>query len=357
MWIDIVDIEARTVDDEVGRVHGGPAYQQSERLVPTFEADMLALRQTIAAVAGLMLLACGGPAQPRDRPSQAEPTPAGFVRLGPPPEAGWRERVDEPGQTLAEYRESAPNRPTAARGVLYLVPLEPYPDRVVLPDDLPSMKLEEDGAVTFVFSPAPADLAVFLGAFFAIPARVLDGRPLAELGVEPVRDHRHHAQFDARALLRVLAPSLPNDAYSMTALIARDLVVGEQEFAYGFGLYSERLAIASFAQLDPRFLGHSYDEDAFQAKIRARTHKVLAHEVGHTLGLQHCDAFACVMNGVAHLDELDATPLHLCPVCLAKLRWLYAFDEQARYRALADYYAGHELPGPARWASARAADR
>lgn len=300
-------------------------------------------------------LACG------TQPSDEQPAPKtdlvfddpSFTRLGPPRPGSWRTHVDEPGQTFANYQAANPNRPTSARQTLVLLPLGPYPNKSILPGDLPSVQLEEDGFVNYVFSPAPEHLAEFLSSFFGLPTRVERERPFDSLGVAPTRNKNHHAQFDARALLSALGPSLPEDAYSMTGLVVRDLVVEDrQEFAYGYGLHVERLAIVSFAQLDSRFLGGSASPE-FQTRIRERSHKLLAHEVGHTLGFGHCDEYQCVMNGVANLDELDATPLRLCPECLRKLMWLVEIDPLQRYRELERYYEEHALDAELAWVRGR----
>jgi archaemetzincin len=308
------------------------------------------------AVVVALGLACGPqpsehelPAQPED-PVFDDPT---FTLLGPAAAGGWRTHVDEPGQSFAEYQAARPNRPTPARTTLVLQPLGPYPRETVLPEDLPSVKLEEDGLVTFVFSPEPDDLAAFLSSFYGLPARIEPERPFASLGLESSRVRKHHAQFDARVLLSALEPALPQDAYSMTALVVRDLVVDDrQEFAFGYGLHVERLAVVSFAQLDPQFVGGERSPE-FQTRIRERSYKLLAHEVGHTLGFGHCDVYQCVMNGVANLDELDATPLRLCPVCLRKLLWLVEIDPLQRYRELAQHYEDHGLTADLAWVRAR----
>src|SRR5690606_1670187 len=241
---------------------------------------------------------------------------------------------------------------TSTRATLVLQPIGPYPRDPILPDDLPAVGLEEDGFVTFVFAPLPDRLAGFLSSFYGLPSRVEPERSLAALELAPARVHNHHAQFDAGAILAALEPSLPSDAYSMTALVARDRFVDDrQEFAFGYGLHVDRLAVVSFAQLDPQFLGHDRSPD-FQKRIRERSYKLVAHEVGHTLGLGHCDAYACVMNGVAHLAELDATPLRLCPICLRKLLWLVDVDPLQRYRELAQHYQAVGLDADLAWVRA-----
>jgi archaemetzincin len=245
------------------------------------------------------------------------------------------------------------NRPTHARATLVLQPIGAYPREVILPDDLPSVSLEEDGLVTFVFSPLPEHLAAFLSSFYGLPARVEPERPFDSLGLVPTRVHKHHAQFDARALLSALEPTLSADAYSTTALVVRDLVFDNRaEFAFGYGLHVDRLAVVSFAQLDPQFVGGERPPE-FQTRIRERSYKLLTHEVGHTLGFGHCDVYECVMNGIANLDELDATPLRLCPVCLRKLLWLVDIEPLQRYRELAQHFEAHGLEAELAWVRAR----
>jgi archaemetzincin len=301
-------------------------------------------------------LACGPPSSDQHSRSDASDPlfdDPSFTRLGPPRAGSWRTHVDEPGQSFADYQAANPNRPTPGRATLVLQPLGPYPRNTVLPEDLPSVKLEEDGLVTFVFSPDPAHLAAFLSSFYGLATRVEPERPFDSLGLAPVRVHKHHAQFDARVVLSTLDPALPQDAYSMTALVVRDLVVDQpQEFAFGYGLHVDRLAVVSFAQLDPQFVGGERSPD-FQTRIRERSYKLLAHEVGHTLGFGHCDVHECVMNGVANVEELDATPLRLCPSCLKKLLWLVDVDPLQRYRELAQHYEAHGLDAELAWVRAR----
>ena len=67
------------------------------------------------------------------------------------------------------------------------------------------------------------------------------------------------------------------------------------------------------------------------------------HEVGHLFGLGHCQAFRCAMNGMADLAEVDATPLHLCPVCLRKLHSSVGFDVAERERKLAEFFRNEGL--------------
>jgi archaemetzincin len=67
--------------------------------------------------------------------------------------------------------------------------------------------------------------------------------------------------------------------------------------------------------------GMGFDpETDFHLCLR-RTLSTASHETGHILGMAHCTAYSCLMNGSNHQEEKDRRPMHLCPVCLRKLCW------------------------------------
>lgn len=268
--------------------------------------------------------------------------PEAFSELGQPAAHSWRARVSEPSQSYPEFVISNPNPPRAPRDRLYLLPLGSFPTELVV----------EPLAVALVRSPPLGWLAQYLEAYFGLPVTVMDPRPLEPLEV-PYRERNGHDQLDARALLSAVAPLLPDDAYSMTVLINRDLFVSaEQHYAFGYGLHRDRLAVMSFAQLDPMFMGYPRP-DGFERDIERRSLLVLGHEVGHTFGMRHCHYYACAMNGMSHTHEVDQTPLHLCPVCLRKLVSLGAVDPLARYERLRAFYEEAKLADAAAWVQRR----
>ena len=79
---------------------------------------------------------------------------------------------------------------------------------------------------------------------------------------------------------------------------------------------------------DKNWLNKVLDEKEQIIFIR-RCLGVLLHEIGHLFGLEHCPYFECLMNGANHLQESDAAPLHLCPVCLHKLYFASKMMEKA----------------------------
>ena len=69
--------------------------------------------------------------------------------------------------------------------------------------------------------------------------------------------------------------------------------------------------------------------------------------------VEDCVFFRCLMNGSNHLQESDARPLALCPVCLRKLQFSIGFDVVERYRRLLAFYNRVGFAQEAGWVSAR----
>lgn len=270
--------------------------------------------------------------------------PEAFTPLGEVQENWWRARVAERDQTYADFVVSQPNQVTAGRDRLYLLPLGVFPTEMVVSADF----------VMLVRSPPLSWLADHLQRFYGLPVTVMDAQSLDAMEL-PTRTFKGHAQYDAGALLSAIAGQIPADAYSMTAVLNRDLYVfDEQEYAFGYGLHRDRLAVMSFARFDPVSHGRARTE-GWQEDLMRRSLSVLAHEVGHTFGMRHCAYYSCLLNGVSHPREVDETPLHLCPVCLRKLAFLETIDPVARYERLADFYAAAKMQGPKEWIDTRLA--
>jgi archaemetzincin len=241
---------------------------------------------------GLLLLAARGP---------DVAAPKGLFRKLPPPEPGeWLWVFPEEGQTFAEYRASEPVRATAERKVVYLAPLltRPAKDPELL-----------------------STIGALLGASFAAEVRILPPRPLPSGSY--VRARR---QVSALALAPHLVRELPEDALFVLAVTDRDLFVGTLSHAFGWGSLKLRVGVLSTARLGA-------EGDPAVSRRRAMT--LALHEAGHLLSLPHCTFYRCLMNGALTVEEADARPAVLCPVCRAKLCWNLGVEPVARERALA----------------------
>lgn len=74
------------------------------------------------------------------------------------------------------------------------------------------------------------------------------------------------------------------------------------------------VSIISMSRLKEEFYNKKKDENLF----KERTLKEAVHELGHTLGLNHCDNY-CIMRFSNYLAQTDEKPIEFCKSCTAKI--------------------------------------
>lgn len=253
-----------------------------------------------------------------------------FEPMPIPSEGDWLAEHAESGQSVEQFLASRPDRPEPGRRTIAVRPL---------------------GSLAELRGPSLAVQREFLQLYFGLPVVIL---PTLDPAALPVRHRTRRGKRQLRAddVLRALEERLPGDAYCCIGITDIDLYPNPSwNFVFGLANLRQRVGIFSLARYDDGFFGRPPSAERLVAE---RTFKVLAHEVSHLFGIEHCIAYSCVMNGANGQQESDRSPLHACAVCLEKLHRAIGFSLVERYRHLQSFCARHGLDEAA-WLAARLA--
>ncbi len=256
-----------------------------------------------------------------------------FAPVPVPRSGDWLAVHREAGETFADFVSAQPDKPDRLRNKIYIQPLGQFSE-----DRSPSLEM----------------LKAYGAACFAMDVRIPPAVPISSSKItvrtNPFSGNR---QLLTKDVLMLLQQKLPADAFCLVAITMEDLYPQPSwNFVFGQASPRQRVGVFSFARYDPAFYGEERGEN-YQIILLRRSCKVLVHELAHMFSLPHCIFFSCVMNGSNHLQESDARPLSLCPVCLRKLQFSIGFDVAGRYRGLLLFYEKAGFDHEAKWVSSR----
>lgn len=252
-----------------------------------------------------------------------------FSPIPMPGPGDWLSVHREPGQSFEEYVKLNPLKPDKVRKFIYIQPIGTFIRGVNPPISL---------------------LVRFTEAFFCMKVKLLRPVMLSDISVKTrINPYTAKRQILTSDILNFLKDEKPADSFCLLAITMEDLYPEPSwNFVFGQASLTDRVGVFSFARYDPAFYGEVRGSD-YQKLLLKRSCKVLAHETCHMLLLYHCIYFHCLMNGSNHLQESDARPLHLCPVCLRKVHYCIQFDIIERYKNLLKFYEENDFREEAEW--------
>ncbi|HSV50438.1 MAG TPA: archaemetzincin family Zn-dependent metalloprotease [Candidatus Acidoferrales bacterium] len=119
-------------------------------------------------------------------------------------------------------------------------------------------------------------------------------------------------QYNSTITLNDIRAFVTQSSYHrVLGIIDADIFSSGLNYVFGEAYVSGNAALISLWRLKPKFYGEEPDSGEFQL----RTLKEAIHEVGHTLGLQHCPKSYCVMHFSNSIFEVDKKQSLFCDQC------------------------------------------
>jgi len=150
-----------------------------------------------------------------------------------------------------------------------------------------------------------------LRSIYECDVRVYDSQ-----SVPPGAFDANRNQYSAESFIQ-LAEEV-GDGDKNIAVTDKDLFYRRRNYVFGLAYLDGSGSVVSTYRLQTSSDGgfsHKGSDEIFNDRVR----KEIVHEVGHTMGLEHCDNKRCVMNFSPTVREVDMKEEHLCGSCQRKI--------------------------------------
>ncbi|MGA7906426.1 MAG: archaemetzincin [Candidatus Sulfotelmatobacter sp.] len=129
--------------------------------------------------------------------------------------------------------------------------------------------------------------------------------------------HPERQQYHSSELLQRMQSFVGPTGWRLLGIASVDLYIPILKYVFGEAQVGGPCAVVSYYRLRQEFYGLAQD----RGLLRQRLLKEAVHELGHTLGLRHCEDYRCAMASAHAVEWIDIRESAPCDACQAQASW------------------------------------